>query len=140
MKPITDKARLVASNENKLAQCDPAFDGFWPGHFVQEVMPKIKAVVVILQSNPDRDGNSYGLFTFTDTTTGTRWSGETGNGHFEGNARHMLLSNGFEHGEFMIVESYIPRKQYNAKLKDYQCEFCQTGEVEWLRQKLKTLC
>ena len=38
---ISDLAERIASNESRLSQCDPAFDGYERGHFVQMAIDEV---------------------------------------------------------------------------------------------------
>lgn len=88
-------------------------------------MPKIKVVVEVIASEPDRAGHVYSSARFYDTETGA--SIEVGDMK-ESNARAACLKMGHTFGEFLIIESTIPRRQFTRALLD-KWLYCQLEDV-----------
>lgn len=74
-------------------------------------MPKIKVVVDAIASEPDRSGHTYTAARFYDTETGATLE-VTGMG--ASNARAACLKMGHPHGEYLVIESTITRRQFKA--------------------------
>lgn len=72
-------------------------------------MPKIKVVVDAIASEPDRSGHTYTAARFYDTETGATLE-VTGMG--ASNCRGACLKMGFDHDEYLVIESTITRRQF----------------------------
>lgn len=74
-------------------------------------MPKIKVVVDAIASEPDRSGHTYTAARFYDTETGATLE-VTAMG--ASNARATCLRMSHAHGEYLVIESTITRRQFKA--------------------------
>lgn len=70
---------------------------------------KIKVVVEVIVSEPDRAGHVYRAARFYDTESGASIQvGDIG----ESNARAACLMMDLQHGEYLVIECTLPRRQW----------------------------
>lgn len=80
-------------------------------------LPKIKYTGIVYSSNRDLNGNCYHAFRLYSTTLGRTVCGTLGSA----SDLKMFLMNErkLNYGEFVIFETALPKRQFNATVKDW---------------------